>query len=79
MYVDYWKNKKAEQLNTLTTKQQKYLQSFWQELLTGIAYYKERASEMYTGNLEKQVQFLNELLESEDQLLLAKLEMQPEA
>ncbi|MFD3002430.1 hypothetical protein ACFS7Z_18810 [Pontibacter toksunensis] len=73
MYIDYWKNKKAEQMDTLTVKQQKYLQGFWQELLKGTAYYKQQASEVYAGNLEKQVLFIDELLEAEDQLLRSRL------
>ncbi|MCC9136115.1 hypothetical protein ACFSKU_16710 [Pontibacter silvestris] len=74
MYIDYWKNQKAEQLNTLTDKQHKYLQNFWQELMKGISYYKGIASKVYADNLEKQVLFIDELLEAEDQLLFSKLE-----
>lgn len=40
---------------------------------------EEGTPTVYASNLEKQVQFLNELLEAEDQLLLAKLEKQPAA
>ncbi|WP_460921091.1 hypothetical protein [Pontibacter brevis] len=79
MYIDYWKNKKEEQPDTLTTKQQKCLQGFWQELLKGISYYKKLASEIYAENLEKQALFLDELLEAEDQLLCARLKQQAEA
>lgn len=74
MYIDYWKNKKAKQLSTITPKQQKYLQGFWQELLKGIAYYKQQASEVYADDLEKQVLFIDELLEAEDQILSSRLE-----
>ncbi|MBF9254130.1 hypothetical protein I2I11_12570 [Pontibacter sp. 172403-2] len=73
MYIDYWKNKKAEQLETLTDKQQKYLQSFWQNLQEGISYYKQLLPALFADQLEKQVLVLDELLEAEDQLWLARL------
>jgi len=73
MYIDYWKNKKTEQLETLTEKQQKYLQSFWQNLQDGIPYYKELLPTLFADELEKQVLMLDELLEAEDQLWLARL------
>ncbi|WP_162052934.1 hypothetical protein [Pontibacter pamirensis] len=74
MYVEYWQNKKAEQLDTLTPKQQKYLQSFWLELRKGISYYKQLAPIIFIGDLEKEVMFMDELLEAEDQLIASKLE-----
>ncbi len=74
LYIDYWKNKKAEQLETLTDKQEKYLQSFWQNLQQGIGYYKQLLPTLFTmEELEKRVIMLEELLEAEDQLLEAAL------
>ncbi|RAU82821.1 hypothetical protein [Pontibacter arcticus] len=74
MYVSYWKNKKSEQLENLTDKQFKYLQSFWDNLQMGIQYYKEQLPLIYKNELEKQVLMLDELLEAEDQLWLARLQ-----
>jgi hypothetical protein len=71
MYVQYWKNKKAELQETMTDKQEKYLQSFWQNLQHGIAYYKELVPTLFKDQLEKRVIMLDELLEAEDQLQLA--------
>lgn len=71
MYVQYWKNKKAELQETMTDKQEKYLQSFWQNLQQGIAYYKELVPTLFKDQLEKRVLMLNELLEAENQLQLA--------
>jgi hypothetical protein len=71
MYVQYWKNKKAELQETMTDKQEKYLQSFWQNLQQGIAYYKELVPTLFKDQLEKRVLMLDELLEAEDQLQLA--------
>ncbi|MEJ8756968.1 hypothetical protein WG947_08180 [Pontibacter sp. H259] len=73
MYVDYWKNKKAEQLDTLTDKQEKYLQTFWQNIQDGISYYKKMLPELFRNQLENQVLMLDELLEAEDELLGARL------
>ncbi|MBC3541433.1 hypothetical protein ACFSC6_15460 [Rufibacter sediminis] len=74
LYIDYWKNKKAEQLETLTDKQEKYLQNFWQNLQAGISYYKELLPTLFsTEELEKRVIMLEELLQAEDQLLDAAL------
>ncbi|MBC5994516.1 nitronate monooxygenase family protein [Pontibacter cellulosilyticus] len=75
MYVDYWKKKKEEQLDTLTDKQYKYLQSFWDNLLQGIQYYKQMLPAIFKDELERQVIMLDELLEAEDQLQLARLEV----
>ncbi|WP_187261877.1 nitronate monooxygenase family protein [Pontibacter beigongshangensis] len=77
MYVDYWKNKKTEQLETLTDKQYKYLQNFWDNLQQGIQYYKEKLPELYKEELERRVIMLDELLEAENQLILARLEKVP--
>ncbi|MFD2512507.1 hypothetical protein ACFSRY_01400 [Pontibacter locisalis] len=74
MYVDYWKSKKEEQLQTLTDKQYKYLQSFWDNLQHGIQYYKQLLPTMFRDELERQVIMLDELLDAEDQLLLGRLE-----
>ncbi|PRY03372.1 hypothetical protein CLV24_1414 [Pontibacter ummariensis] len=79
LYVDYWKNKKAEQLDELTDKQRKHLQNFWQNLQQGIQYYKELLPTLFADELERQVIMLDELLEAEDQLLLARLESKVEA
>jgi len=73
MYVDYWKNKKAEQLETLTDKQEKYLQNFWQNIQDGITYYKQLLPELFRNQLERQVLMLDELLEVEDVLLDERL------
>ncbi|RNI29459.1 hypothetical protein EFA69_07825 [Rufibacter immobilis] len=74
LYVDYWKNKKAEQLDTLTDKQAKYLNTFWQNLQSGISYYKELLPTLFSKEeLEKKYIMLEELLEAEDQLLNAAL------
>ncbi|WP_205502965.1 hypothetical protein [Rufibacter psychrotolerans] len=74
LYIDYWKNKKAEQLETLTDKQAKYLQTFWQNLQAGISYYKAILPDLFTPEeLEKRRVMLEELLEAEDQLQNAAL------
>ncbi|MDX5480756.1 MAG: hypothetical protein LPK07_03650 [Hymenobacteraceae bacterium] len=73
MYINYWKEKKAEQLDTLTDKQEKYLESFWQNLQEGIRYYKKLLPSIFADELERQVIMLDELLEAEDQLLTARL------
>ncbi|MBC5774797.1 hypothetical protein H8S95_12040 [Pontibacter sp. KCTC 32443] len=73
MYVEYWKNKKAEQLENLTDKQEKYLSSFWQNMQDGIAYYKQLLPELFRNQLERQVLMLDELLDAEDVLLQARL------
>ncbi|NDK57471.1 hypothetical protein GWO68_16220 [Pontibacter sp. BT213] len=73
MYVDYWKNKKAEQLENLTDKQEKYLNSFWQNMQDGITYYKQLLPELFRNQLERQVLMLDELLEAEDVLMDARL------
>ncbi|TXK32806.1 hypothetical protein FVR03_19515 [Pontibacter qinzhouensis] len=74
MYVEYWKNKKAEQLENLTDKQYKYLQNFWDNLQQGIQYYKQKLPDLFQEELERRVIMLDELLEAENQLLLARLE-----
>ena len=74
MYVDYWKKKKEEQLHTLTDKQYKYLQSFWDNLQEGIQYYKQLLPSIFKDELERQVIMLDELLDAEDELLMARLE-----
>ncbi|WP_439880090.1 hypothetical protein ACSX1A_13075 [Pontibacter sp. MBLB2868] len=74
MYVDYWKNKKEEQLQTLTDKQFKYLQSFWDNLQEGIRYYKQLLPTIFKDELERKVIMLDELLDAENELLLARLE-----
>ncbi len=66
MYIDYWKNKKAEQLETMTDKQEKYLQNFWQNMQEGISYYKTIVPELFREQLERQVILFDELLEAED-------------
>ncbi|QHL87166.1 hypothetical protein GU926_06865 [Nibribacter ruber] len=74
LYIDYWTNKKAEQLETLTDKQEKYLQTFWQNLRQGIQYYKEQLPTLFSKDeLERRVLMLEELLQAEDQLLDAAL------
>ncbi|HEY4650657.1 MAG TPA: hypothetical protein VIG72_04540 [Pontibacter sp.] len=74
MYVDYWKTKKAEQLETLTDKQYKYLQSFWDNLQQGITYYKQLLPTIFKDELERQTLMLDELLEAEAQLLESRLQ-----
>lgn len=74
MYINYWKNKKAEQLETLTEKQYKYLQTFWDNLQQGIQYYKQQLPAIFKDELERQVLMLEELLEAEEQLLQARLQ-----
>ena len=74
MYINYWVKKKDEQLENLTDRQYKYLQSFWENLQEGIQYYKNQLPVLFKDELEKQVIMLDELLEAEDQLLLARLQ-----
>ncbi|WP_276496300.1 hypothetical protein [Pontibacter litorisediminis] len=74
MYVDYWAKKKDEQLEELTDKQLKYLQTFKTNLQEGIAYYKQLIPTIFEGQLERQAIMLDELLEAEDQLLLSKVQ-----
>jgi hypothetical protein len=74
LYIDYWKNKKAEQLDTLTGKQEKYLQSFWQNLQQGISYYKQLLPSLFSAEeLEKKAMMLEELFQAEDELREAAL------
>ncbi|WP_207435802.1 hypothetical protein [Sabulibacter ruber] len=74
LYIDYWKTKKAEQLDTLPDKQFKYLQTFWQNLQAGISYYKELLPSLFTSEeLEKKVIMLEELFQAEDELREAAL------
>ncbi|MDX5435919.1 MAG: hypothetical protein LPK03_01920, partial [Pontibacter sp.] len=47
MYVNYWKNKKQEQLEESTDKQLKYLQVFRRNLQEGVGYYKQLLSAMF--------------------------------
>ena len=61
MYIDYWKKKKYEQLDALTEKQQKYLQTFWQNLQEGIGYYKQLLPSLFPNHPERQVHMLDEL------------------
>ncbi|MBB6611628.1 hypothetical protein H7F15_11315 [Pontibacter sp. Tf4] len=75
LYISYWTDKKAEQLETLTDKQYKYLQSFWDNLQQGIQYYKEQLPAIFKDELERQVLMLDELLEAEDQLHRARLQV----
>lgn len=74
MYISYWKDKKAELLSSLTDKQHKHLQNFWQELIKGISYYKETASKIFGSDTDEQTLFINELHEAETQLISYKLE-----
>ncbi|TPE46283.1 nitronate monooxygenase family protein [Pontibacter mangrovi] len=73
MYVDYWKNKHNEQLEELTEKQLKYLQTFRNNLLEGIRYYKKLLPSLFNDHLEQQAIMLDELLDAEDQLTFFKL------
>ncbi len=72
MYVAYWLKQISEQLQPISDKQHKYQQSFRQNLLQGIQYYKQLLPVLFNvkEKLEQQVLMLNELLEAEDQLLL---------
>lgn len=74
MYVDYWTKKKEEQLEELTDKQLKYLQTFRDNLQQGISYYKQLIPAMLKDQLEKQAIMLDELMAVEDQLQFQKLE-----
>ncbi len=74
MYVAYWKNKKAEQLDTLTDKQYKSLQNFWNNLQQGIAYYRALLPVLFKSRLKQQVMMLHELMEAEEQLWQARLQ-----
>lgn len=71
MYIDYWVKKKEELAGEYSEKQQKYLQSFWQNLQEGITYYKNLLPSLFPNELERQVIMLDELLEAEDKLLEA--------
>ncbi|MFD2245143.1 hypothetical protein [Pontibacter ruber] len=70
MYVAYWQNLVKEQMAQPNEKQQKYIQAFRQNLLQGIAYYKQLLPALFDAEqeLEQQVLMLDELLEAEDQL-----------
>ncbi|WP_114783461.1 hypothetical protein [Botryobacter ruber] len=75
MYIDYWKNKKHEHLNTLSEKQLKYLQAFWQNLQEGIGYYKQLLPSLFPNHPERQVHMLDELQAAQDELFAEALEV----
>ncbi|MCX2740401.1 hypothetical protein [Pontibacter anaerobius] len=74
MYVEYWKKKKDEQLEDLTDKQLKYLQSFRSNLQDGISYYKLLLPTLFKDQLDRQAIMLDELLDYEEQLLFGNVE-----
>ncbi|GAB3162740.1 hypothetical protein GCM10027291_01000 [Telluribacter humicola] len=73
MYIDYWNKKKEEELATLTDKQYKYLQGFWGNLQAGIQYYKQLLPTLFKDQSELQNTMLNELLEAEERLHMARI------
>ncbi len=68
LYLEYLKNDIVESVQTLTSKKEKYLNSFKDQLLEGIAYYKELVPKMTKESLNQRTLILNEFKEIELQL-----------
>jgi len=68
MYVDYWFNLTKEQVEPITDKQQKYIQTFRTNLLQGIAYYQQLVPKI-CSNQTKQNILQAQLIEAQTQLV----------
>lgn len=70
MYVNYWLNLKKEQLHNGTEKQAKYLRTFRENLLQGIAYYRQLLPTLFPENMTGYFLMEEELFCAADQLLI---------
>lgn len=68
LYVEYLKNDIAQSMKDLTAKKEKYLESFKNQLLEGIEYYKELVPKMTKESLNHRTTILNQFKELEAQL-----------
>lgn len=68
LYVEYLKNDIAQSMKDLTVKKEKYLESFKNQLLEGIEYYKELVPKMTKESLNHRTTILNQFKELEAQL-----------
>jgi len=68
MYVDYWFNLTKEQVEPVTDKQQKYIQTFRANLLQGIAYYQQLVPKICSNQTEQNT-LQAQLLEAQTQLV----------
>ncbi len=69
LYVEYLRNELQEKLETLTTKEQHYLNTFKTNLLEGIEYYKSLIPKLKEETEQYREIMRRELLEFEQQLL----------
>jgi len=67
MYVDYWFNLTKEQVEPVTEKQQKYIQTFRANLLQGIAYYQQLLPVIFTDAADQNL-MLEQLSAAQTQL-----------
>ncbi|MDX5442481.1 MAG: hypothetical protein LPJ89_01720 [Hymenobacteraceae bacterium] len=74
MYVAYWLKLKNEQPQPVTDKQQKYLNTFRDNLLDGIGYYQQLLPQLFDEETEAYVLMKEELYQAEDQLLAVEQE-----
>jgi hypothetical protein len=68
MYVQYWQKQQGEQPELLPEKQQKYLETFRQNLLLGIQYYRQLSPEIFGNKTALQYNFEEELQTEENAL-----------
>lgn len=76
LYMEYLKNDIEQSMKDLTVKKEKYLNNFKQQLLEGIAYYKELVPKMTKESLNHRTTILNQFKELEAQL--QELHVKPE-
>ncbi len=77
LYVDYLKNEITKNIDAYTAKQEKQLQNFRTNLLSGIAYYKSLAKAMVKESEQYRNRFNEALIEFE--MALLQLELSPAA
>ena len=73
MYVDYWQNLKKEQPAIPTDKQQQYLRTFRENLLQGIAYYKQLLPQIFEPETESALLMKEELYQFEEELMAEEI------
>ncbi|WP_445731664.1 hypothetical protein [Mariniflexile sp.] len=76
IYIDYLKNKLEDARTAMTAKEEKYLQTFTNNLNEGILYYKSMFNELKGAFQEIKDAVLNELENGEKTLGLISLEIQ---
>ena len=70
MYITYWLKLKKTQLENPTDKQEKYLRTFRENLLQGIAYYRQLLPVLFKENSTGYFLMEEELFEAADQLMI---------